>query len=226
MAWGGSVDCDYRCPAARRTRCPSQVPQRGNAVKSRVPAFTLVPLLCRGPTLRFNSCLFPTARGLARGSADKDEDGRRELTVATELHWRDTDPEPEPNGPDRPETTDRCPSPRTRVPQRGNGMKPRVAAFTPLPWVGRPSIEPNPVGVDWRAVVDRPGACPQRPGRKARADCGHRVPLARYRYRPRPRPRAEWTGPAGDHARTGACPQRPVSWREDPPTRTRTEGAN
>jgi hypothetical protein len=61
---------------------------------------------------RTHRCLSPTARELARGSADKDEDGRRELTVATEFHWRDTDsdPDPEPNGPDRPETT------HTRVP--------------------------------------------------------------------------------------------------------------
>jgi hypothetical protein len=30
------------------------------------------------------------------------------------------------------------------MPQRGNGMKPRVAAFAPLPWVGRPTHRPQP----------------------------------------------------------------------------------
>jgi hypothetical protein len=30
------------------------------------------------------------------------------------------------------------------MPQRGNGIKPRVAAFAPLPWVGRPTHRPQP----------------------------------------------------------------------------------
>jgi hypothetical protein len=46
----------------------------------------------------------------------------------------------------------------SRMPQRGNGTKPRVAAFAPLPWVGRPTHRPNPNGV----VALRRGACPQR----------------------------------------------------------------
>jgi hypothetical protein len=78
------------------------------------------------------TCLSPRAHGSARKRADKD--GRRELTVATEFHWRDADcdcdPDPEPNGPDRPETTRRCLSPRSRMPQRGYGMKPRGALGT------------------------------------------------------------------------------------------------
>jgi hypothetical protein len=48
------------------------------------------------------------------------------------------------------------------MPQRGNVMKPRVAAFAPLPWVGRRSIAPNPTGVV--ALIARRGA---------RHLCGH-----------------------------------------------------
>jgi hypothetical protein len=52
---------------------------------------------------------------------------------------------------------------------------------------------------------------------KARTDCGHRVPLVRYRFRPRPRPRAERPGPAGDHAQV-TLPKGP-----DAPTGQRNE---
>jgi hypothetical protein len=116
----------YRGPA----RLPSRMPQRGNGMKPRVAAFTPLPWVwtsihraqphrgcgvrprpagdsatpfgLTGGGVRSSRCLSPTA-----------QDGRRELTLATGLHWRDTDtdsdpdPDPEPNGPDRPETTHR-----------------------------------------------------------------------------------------------------------------------
>jgi hypothetical protein len=72
----------------------------------------------------------------------------------------------------------------------------------------------TPTGL-WRQGTA--GARIRRQGRRARTDCGHRVPLTRYRFRPRPRPRGERVGPAGDHA------QVPVPKGQDAPTGQRNE---
>jgi hypothetical protein len=83
----------YRGPA----RLPSRMPQRGCGVRPRPAGDSATPFGLTGGGVRSSRCLSPTA-----------QDGRRELTLATGLHWRDdSDPDPEPNGPDRPETTHR-----------------------------------------------------------------------------------------------------------------------